>query len=716
MSHHPALPPPVSRPWILCAVTVWVVMGTVGRPTLPPVTPGPFEGSIRLVADVSEGRFGPWALAAVEDTVVLVELESRAGRGDVVTVRGSLSDKPGSIGSRPYAGVLHVADVEEVTPSSFPLHVVGRAMRDRVLGVLDPLDDGRALLAGFLIGDTSGISEHDIEAMRRSGLAHLVAVSGSNVVLFLGVVAVVAGPLATGPRRRAAIGLVALPFYAAATRFEPSVVRASVMAGMALTGRLIGVVLEAWQLLSLAVVSILLLDPAMAASPGFQLSVAATAGVLVGGRWPVRTRWARAVAVSIGAQTAVAPLLVLGFGSVPLLSPVVNLVAAPLAAAATILGTIAVLGPSFLAGPAGWLAWLVLFLARGSAGWPQIGIWPCLGLMTLGVVSWLAPTMRRPLIVIGLIAVGVLVARPGAGLSAGSVAVLDVGQGDAILISGGDGRYALVDGGPDPGVVLDRLRGYGVTELELVVLTHAHADHAAGLLGVIEQMAVAEVWAETGPHETPASRELFAAVAARGIPVMSPQPGQIRTLGTLLLRVDGPVRRYKSANDQSIVITVDGAGRSMLLSGDIESVAQDDLAGLRTDVLKVPHHGATTSDSGWLESVGASVAVISVGENDFGHPAPTVITTLETAGAVVRRTDLEGDIVIDLTTPGSAGSQGRHRVPTVSASTRHIRTSRGRHGLSGQHGAIRPPDLQQDGPKRSPATPDLSGSVAQLRR
>lgn len=713
-SLHPALPPQVSWPWILCATAVWVVMGTVGRPVLPAVTSGQFEGSIRLVSDVTDGLFGPWALASMDNTVVLVEMDAMAGRGDTVTVRGVLVDDPGEIGARPYAGVLRVSNVESVAPSTFPLHVVGRAMRNRVLRVLGPLHDGRALLAGFLIGDTSAVSEHDSEAMRRSGLSHLVAVSGSNVVLFLGVVAVVAGPLSTGPRRRAAIGLVALPFYAAATRFEPSVVRASVMAGMALAGRLVGVVLEAWQLLSLAVVVILLVDPVLAASPGFQLSVAATAGVLVGARWPVRTRWARAVAVSIGAQIAVAPLLVLGFGSVPLLSPAVNLIAAPLAAAATVLGTVGVLGPTFLAVPAGWLAWLVLFLARGAAGWPQIGVWHCLGIGAAAVLVWMAPSVRRPLALVAAVGLSLLLARPGMELPGGSVAVLDVGQGDAILISGGDGHYALVDGGPDPGVVLDRLDRFGVDSLELVVLSHAHADHAAGLVGVIERIAVAEVWAVPGPHETPASRELLSAILARGIPVTGPEPGHSRTLGSVVLRVEGPVRRYKSPNDQSIVITVDGARRSMLLSGDIETVAQGDLMGLQADILKVPHHGGATSDSRWLESVGAAVAVISVGENDFGHPAAGVVAVLEGAGAVVRRTDIEGTVVVDLDAP--AGSQARRGVPTVSASTIQIRPSRGRHGLSRQCGEIRPPHIQQDRAKRSSVASDFSRSVAQLRR
>jgi competence protein ComEC len=129
---------------------------------------------------------------------------------------------------------------------------------------------------------------------------------------------------------------------------------------------------------------------------------------------------------------------------------------------------------------------------------------------------------------------------------------------------------------------------------------------------------------------------------------VEPPLGEVYRLGTLTLTVDGPLRQYASSNDQSIVLTVTGREKSMLLSGDIETYAQADLEHLKADVLKVPHHGAGTSDPDWLEGVGAEIAVISVGANDFGHPVPWVITELEESGATVLRTDLEGDVIVPL--------------------------------------------------------------------
>jgi competence protein ComEC len=241
----------------------------------------------------------------------------------------------------------------------------------------------------------------------------------------------------------------------------------------------------------------------------------------------------------------------------------------------------------------------------------------------------------------------------GESLPDGSVTVLDVGQGDSILIHGGNGRYALVDGGPDSSVLVDRLHHYGVKALELIVVSHVHADHVTGLTGVIGNMPVGEIWVASEPHTTPAFADLEDAVGSSGLALRRPAVGRQWGLGELTLEVNGPLRRYASPNDQSMVLTVTGPGRSMLLTGDIETYAQSELTGLHADVLKVPHQGASTSDPEWLSSVGAELAIISVGPNQFGHPSEGVIELLESGGAEVRRTDRDGDVVIDLTEKGA---------------------------------------------------------------
>lgn len=649
---HPALPPRVSWPWIGAASLLWIVAAAINLLTAPEsLPPGPMGGKASLVTDLFESRYGSRAVASTEVGDVLLEFDDPGSllRGSEIEFHGEVRGEPGRLGARRYRGRVSVRRWELVGERPAVYVAIGQSVRDEVMESLKPLTPGRGLLAGFLIGDISGLSRADEEAMRRTGLSHFVAVSGSNVALFIGLLVVAAGPLGMGPRRRALLGLAGLPIYAAATRFEPSVLRASVMAALALGGRLVGLVFEAWQLLSLAVGILIVAQPNLTASAGFQLSVVATAGVLVGARWPVPgAKAGRALAVTIGAQAAVAPLLIAHFGSIPMMSPLANLLAAPLVTASTLVGAVGVVGPDSLLAIAEWLADVVLFLARGSEGWPQLGP---VQVLALGVAALIVARWPRTLPLAAVAGLGIVVVSVlGLGRSApdSSVIVLDVGQGDAILLSGGDGRFALVDGGPDEVELLERLRVYGVGRLDLVVMTHVHADHATGLSALPGRLEIGQVWARAGPHETGASVAFFDRVAEYGIPLVEPSVGEVYGLGALSLEVRGPLRRYASPNDQSVVIEVRGSQRSMLLVGDIEVVAQRELSGLQADVLKVPHQGAATSDPDWLREVGASLAVISVGPNQFGHPADWVIETLEDSGAQVLRTDQDGDVTVPL--------------------------------------------------------------------
>jgi competence protein ComEC len=519
-----------------------------------------------------------------------------------------------------------------------------------VIDHLSPLEGGRALLAGFLVGDTSGVADMDQWAMRRAGLSHYTAVSGSNVAIFLALLFVATGPLGIGPRRRALVGLMGLPIFAAATGFEPSVLRASAMAALVLGGRLAGIAFETWQVVAAAVIGLLALDPGLASDSGFQLSVAATAGVIVGSRYPGPGAWTtRALAVGAGAQLAVAPLLILHFGQVPLLSPLANLVAAPLVSAATVLGSLGVAGLAPATDLAVVGASAVLAIARTAARWPQIGWGGLVVALIVLIVFVFRPGSRPMLALLTSGTIAWLLLGPVPDLPDPGVVVLDVGQGDAILLSGGEGLFALVDGGPDPATLAENLAEYRVRNLDLVVLTHPHADHGAGLEALPDRIPVSVLWAGGADQgEGDDEADLIRRYREDGVEVLDPRVGEVYRLGGLVITVLGPERQYASVNDESIVLMVDGPARSMLLAGDIETHAQADLDGLEAAVLKVPHHGGGTSEQGWLQAVGADLAVVSVGPNDFGHPVPWVIETLEDAGAEVVRTDVVGDVAVPL--------------------------------------------------------------------
>lgn len=571
--------------------------------------------------------------------------------GEPVTVSGRLRPAAFRVRTGWVGAVMERVEVDRLGEAANPLLRIGNRLRRRVLGVMAGVaaSPEGALVSGFLIGEVGGLPSADAEALRRAGLSHYVAVSGSNVALFLGAWWLVSGPLSWSPRRRALVGLVGLAVFVVVTRWEASVLRAAVMAGIVLGGRLRGAVIGPWPALGWAVTGLVLIDGGLAASVGFQLSVAATAGILLGiPLWRERTPgwlWAT-LGATASAQAAVAPILLLHFGAVPLLAPITNLVAAPLVVTSTALGGVgAVLGSSRLVGLAAGVAGLVLRLARAAADLPQLGVAAVVLMAAVGVAAaaWAA---LRPLVAVAAVVVVAVSLVPGGPPAGPAVAFLDVGQGDAALLRGPAGEVILVDGGPDPAVLRGHLRQAGVTHVDLLIVSHVHADHTAGLVDL--RVPVRRVWhppqeGEGGPFDT-----VLAEQAGRGAVVEVPRVGTVAQVGAFTLRVMGPLRRYASPNDGSLVFTAEAAGVTVLFSGDIEAIAQADLGPLPADVLKVPHQGAATSDLAWLEAGAPGIAVISVGRNDFGHPSPEVIAVLEAAGAVVRRTDRDGTVELRL--------------------------------------------------------------------
>jgi competence protein ComEC len=291
----------------------------------------------------------------------------------------------------------------------------------------------------------------------------------------------------------------------------------------------------------------------------------------------------------------------------------------------------------------------VLAIARTAARWPQIGWGGLVVALIVLIVFVFRPGSRPMLALLTSGTIAWLLLGPVPDLPDPGVVVLDVGQGDAILLSGGEGLFALVDGGPDPATLAENLAEYRVRNLDLVVLTHPHADHGAGLEALPDRIPVSVLWAGGADQgEGDDEADLIRRYREDGVEVLDPRVGEVYRLGGLVITVLGPERQYASVNDESIVLMVDGPARSMLLAGDIETHAQADLDGLEAAVLKVPHHGGGTSEQGWLQAVGADLAVVSVGPNDFGHPVPWVIETLEDAGAEVVRTDVVGDVAVPL--------------------------------------------------------------------
>ncbi|SNR52986.1 competence protein ComEC [Blastococcus mobilis] len=586
-------------------------------------------------------------------------------------------------------------DVVAVVSARGPPAVVGEpdvpqrlagALREGLSGsarrVLEPGPAG--LLPGLVVGDTRAMDPVLEEDFRRAGLAHLTAVSGANVAIVL---AGVLGPLrrrAVDRRVQAAVAGLALMGFVVLAGPGPSVVRAAAMGAVTLLALASGRPRAALPALGAAVCVLLLVDPGLAGDPGFALSVAATAGiVLLAPGWSRRLRqrgcWAPladALAVSAAAGVVTAPIVAGLSGTVSLVSLPANLLAGPAVPAATVLGlaatVLAVLVPPLgdaLVWLAGWpTRWLVLVaesaaaVPDGAAGWPAGTPGAVLLTVLLLAGGWMLWRFRRlrPLAVaavVGLVVVGWPVRQAVRGWPpAGSVAVAcDVGQGDAFVLPAGPGAGVLLDAGPDVGAVdrcLDRL---GIDALPLVLISHLDADHVGGLAGALGGREIGVVATGTLSPADDRAHAFDGLVHRAGGTRAVLVPGDRRRTGGVAVQVLAPAPERATgaaeANDLSLVVRVEVRGLRILFSGDLGAEAEARLVAdgtdLRADVLKVPHHGSGDADPEFLAASGARVALISVGaDNTYGHPADRLLTWLARAGMRVHRTDREGDLAV----------------------------------------------------------------------
>ncbi|MFJ5773316.1 ComEC/Rec2 family competence protein [Streptomyces sp. NPDC093094] len=674
-------------------------------------------------ADAGEPRASPW----------LEVLPSTRLR-----VTGRLA--PAVVGGDRIAGVLRVrgtAPLEVTRRPSGTQRLAGR-LRAGLREASEELPaDARALLPGLVVGDTSRITPELDEAFKETDLAHLLAVSGSNLTIVL---ALLLGPpgLAQRAERRGVAPRLGIPLrttallggvltlgFVVVCRPDPSVLRAAACGAVALLALVTGRRRSLIPALATAVLLLVLFDPWLARSYGFLLSVLATGALLtVAPHWSaalrrrgVPARLAEGLAAAGAAQALCAPVVVVLSARVSLVAVPCNLFAEFAVAPATVLGFAALaVAPAampvagFLAWLAGWPVGWIADVARAGAALPGGGVdWPggwagaaLLVLVTATVLVVGRRLLVRPWLcaVCGALLLLVVVQPPPLGRvitgwppPGWRLAMCDVGQGDALVLAAGAGSGVVVDAGPDPEPVDRCLRALGVTKVPLVVLTHFHADHVAGLPGVLRGRAVGEI--QTTGFEEPVGQVRFVRgeAAARRVPVTRAVAGERRRSGDLTWEVVWPPRPAAPAarhtgpvasvgprtgpaapagprggavspgappfvpegpNDASVTLFVRSAGLRMLLLGDLEPPAQRALsrspaAGLLegVDVLKVAHHGSAYQDPDLIRRVAPRLALVSAGaDNPYGHPAPGTVAALQDQGAVVLRTDRGGSVAV----------------------------------------------------------------------
>ncbi|GAA2653339.1 ComEC/Rec2 family competence protein [Paractinoplanes durhamensis] len=609
--------------------------------------------------------------------------------GQRVTARGKLMPPRGG---DLRAAVVSVKEAPELTGRPSWAQRAAGVLRAGLQHACEPLpDDSGGLLPGLVVGDTSRLDPALSDDFRTTGMTHLMAVSGANVAIILGVVLFAVRRARAGPVVQAVICTAVLIGFVILARPSPSVVRAAAMGAIGLIGLASGRPRAALPALAAGVAALILYDPELAADPGFALSVLATSGLLLLApvwRDALRRRgWppgaAEALAVPAAAQVACGPVVAGLSGTVSLVAVPANLVVVPAIAPATLLGVgAALLSPVWPGGaefaawlgdwPARWLVIVARYGARVPAGalpWPD-GVWGALLLAVITVALLFAarrPVLRRLALVTGL--AGMLGAMPVRLFASGwppanwIVVACAVGQGDAIVLPAGPARAVVVDAGPEPDPVDHCLRRLGVRQVVLFVVSHFHVDHIGGVTGVFRGRTVGAVAGPDWP-DPPAGRAAVVA-AARPVPLHAIGPGWSYEVGGLRLTVIGPFEPLHGTNsdpnNNSLVLRAELRGETVLLPGDAETEEQDELlrhlgpAALRADVLKVSHHGSSYQSTTFLDAIDPAVALVSVGkDNDYGHPNASLLARLARGGARVSRTDQAGDLAAVATGHGLA--------------------------------------------------------------
>ena len=537
--------------------------------------------------------------------------------------------------------------------------------------------DAGALIPGMVLGDTSKQSPEFKNSMKRSGLTHLVAVSGANFALVSAFVLWMMQFLFARMKFRLSATALSLIAFIALVRPSPSVLRAAAMAAVLLVAQGTKRGRDSLPALGFAMAAVVIIDPWQARDAGFALSVLATAGLLLFAPVLIEKlsthmpgKLAQALAPPIAATVFCSPIIVALSGYLAPMSVIANLLAAPFVAPITIVGFVAALFSPivpllstvliwFIRFPAGAIALIahwassfpVLTLRTGKIGFLIVAVF------TLG--SWLLKKWFKHIIIftlVILISITWLQRWPGGDWQ---VANCDIGQGDSMVINLGNHRGIVIDVGPDA-VAEDRcLKALGINEIPLLILSHFHADHVAGLPGAIKKRTVGQVWVSV--NSAPLVESAMAQAALKGVEMIKAVRGMSSRVGPFTINVLWPTLSATSfaempgdgsqINNSSIATLITSAEFSIFAGGDIEPPVQEVLVKdvAPVDIYKVSHHGSRYQDLAFMAALHPRISIISVGAgNTYGHPAVQTLEALARLGSEVLRTDIDGAIAVQV--------------------------------------------------------------------
>jgi competence protein ComEC len=591
-----------------------------------------------------------------------------------------------AVGSVKSAQLVRLVEAGATTPARAldALKVIARARLRRATG-----NDttATAVVGAMLLGDQEMLGHDEWLLLRNSGLVHLLSISGLHVGLVVALL--VAGLRRTRLGRWGTLGAAVGTLTAVATFVgaQPPVLRSVLTALLALTGRAVGRESEPLNALALAAAALAASRPSYLWDPSFELTFAATAGILsLSARLAAAIPAPRALALPLGisaaAYLATAPVTAWHFGRLSPAALLSNVAAAALCGAVLASGAMAMLlaGVPLAGAVAARLAvasvnaTLAVASAASSAPAAAFRVPPPPLVLAVAYVALLVLAMRAApqrrkaaraarLLALGLCLtlVGIHSGPPPPGPRPGpQVTVIDVGQGQSVLLQGPSGGFVLVDAGGTSGgrfdagerVVAPVLSRLGCRRVEALVVSHDHDDHAGGAEAILREFEVGELWIAAAALREERVRTLVAAAVARGIAVVLAERGLRAVRAGLAIEVLHPPRESPSSapNERCLVLRAGAAPARVLIPADLESPEEEALiasgSDLSAEALIVGHHGGRGGTRpAFLAATRPRVAVISVGlGNRFGHPDPALVTRLRTRGVTVHRTDRDGQV------------------------------------------------------------------------
>ena len=575
--------------------------------------------------------------------------------------------------ARVAALVLIRGDVKVLTRASTWARALG-SIRFGLRSLSGDGDSG-ALIPGMVLGDTSKQSAQFKASMKRSGLTHLVAVSGANFALVSAFVLWLMQFLFSKMKYRLSATAISLIAFIALVRPSPSVLRAAAMAAVLLVAQGSKRGRDSLPALGFAMAAVVVIDPWQARDAGFALSVLATAGLLLFAPVIVEKlsthlpqKLAQGLAPPIAATIFCSPIIVALSGYLAPMSVIANLLASPFVAPITIVGFIAALFSPFAPFISHVLIWFIRFpaaaistIAHWASGFPVLtvhnGKIGFIIVVVFTVSLWLFKRWLRQIIALTLVLIIFITwlqRWPGGDWQ---IANCDVGQGDSMVLNLGNHRALVIDVGPDAVAQDHCLSALGIHEIPLLILSHFHADHVGGLPGAINGRTVGQVWVSV--NSQPLVESAMALSALHGVEIIRPVRGTTSKVGDLTIKVLWPTLNATAfaqmpgegsqINDSSIATLITSDAYSIFAGGDLEPPVQELLVKdlIPVDIYKVCHHGSKYQDLAFMAALDPQISIISVGlANTYGHPAVQTLDALARLGSEVVRTDIDGAIAV----------------------------------------------------------------------